>query len=101
MYRPALNRADVFDDQLSYFHGSLQTVAKRQSVVQESGSAAGGQAMLGYARDPGLAERCPCNDLCRSSGMGIGFIALTLARPVFPAGTQMREKIAAARIRDS
>ena len=32
MYRPALNRVEVFDDQPSYFHGPLQTVAKRQSV---------------------------------------------------------------------
>jgi hypothetical protein len=31
--------------------------------------------------------------------MGIGRMALTLAPPVFPAGTQMREKSAAAMIR--
>ena len=30
----------------------------------------------------------------------MGFMALTLARPVFPAGTQMRENIAAAAILD-
>jgi hypothetical protein len=31
--------------------------------------------------------------------MGIGFIALTFARPVFPTGTQMREKMAADMMR--
>ena len=31
----------------------------------------------------------------------MGFNALTLARPVFPIGTQMREKIAAAAIREA
>ena len=31
----------------------------------------------------------------------MGFMALTFARPVFPSGIQMREKIAAATIRDA
>jgi len=31
----------------------------------------------------------------------MGFKALTLARPVFPTGTQMRENTAAATIRDA
>jgi len=31
----------------------------------------------------------------------MGFKALTLARPVFPAGTQMRENTAAATTRDT